>query len=35
MLDHVFISVSNLDRSIAFYGAVFAPLGIKIGRAHV
>ena len=28
MLDHVFISVSDLDRSIAFYGAVFQPLGI-------
>jgi catechol 2,3-dioxygenase-like lactoylglutathione lyase family enzyme len=28
MLDHVFISVSNLDRSIAFYTAALAPLGI-------
>lgn len=28
MLDHVFISVSDLDRSIAFYTAALAPLGI-------
>lgn len=28
MLDHVFISVSDINRSIAFYGAVFKPLGI-------
>lgn len=28
MLDHVFFSVSDLDRSIAFYTAVLAPLGI-------
>lgn len=28
MLDHVFISVSNIDRSIAFYTAALAPLGI-------
>ena len=28
MLDHVFISVTDLDRSIAFYSAVFGPLGI-------
>jgi catechol 2,3-dioxygenase-like lactoylglutathione lyase family enzyme len=28
MLDHVFISVSDIDRSIAFYTAVLAPLGI-------
>ena len=28
MLDHVFISVSDLDRSIAFYEAALAPLGI-------
>lgn len=29
MLDHVFLSVSDLDRSIAFYTAALAPLGIK------
>ena len=28
MLDHVFLSVSDLDRSIAFYAAALAPLGI-------
>jgi catechol 2,3-dioxygenase-like lactoylglutathione lyase family enzyme len=28
MLDHVFISVTDLDRSIAFYTAVLSPLGI-------
>ena len=28
MLDHVFISVADFDRSIAFYSAVFQPLGI-------
>ena len=28
MLDHVFISVSDLTRSIAFYTAALAPLGI-------
>ncbi len=28
MLDHVFISVSDMARSVAFYTAVFAPLGI-------
>jgi len=28
MLDHVFISVSNAERSIAFYTAALAPLGI-------
>jgi catechol 2,3-dioxygenase-like lactoylglutathione lyase family enzyme len=31
MLDHVFISVSDINRSIAFYKAMLAPLGI----AHV
>ncbi len=29
MLDHVFLSVSDLDRSIAFYTASLAPLGIN------
>jgi catechol 2,3-dioxygenase-like lactoylglutathione lyase family enzyme len=28
MLDHIFLSVSDLDRSIAFYTATLAPLGI-------
>lgn len=28
MLDHVFLSVSDIDRSIAFYEAALAPLGI-------
>lgn len=28
MLDHVFLSVSDIDRSIAFYTAVLAPVGI-------
>lgn len=28
MLDHVFLSVTDLDRSIAFYTATLAPLGI-------
>ena len=28
MLDHVFLSVSALDRSISFYTAALAPLGI-------
>jgi catechol 2,3-dioxygenase-like lactoylglutathione lyase family enzyme len=28
MLDHVFLSVSDLARSIAFYQAALAPLGI-------
>lgn len=31
MLDHVFISVSDIDRSISFYERALAPLGI----AHV
>jgi catechol 2,3-dioxygenase-like lactoylglutathione lyase family enzyme len=31
MLDHVFITVNDIDRSIAFYEAALAPLGI----AHV
>jgi catechol 2,3-dioxygenase-like lactoylglutathione lyase family enzyme len=28
MLDHIFLSVSAIDRSIAFYEATLAPLGI-------
>jgi catechol 2,3-dioxygenase-like lactoylglutathione lyase family enzyme len=28
MLDHVFISVSDMERSIAFYTAALGPLGI-------
>ncbi|MFC3694685.1 VOC family protein [Chenggangzhangella methanolivorans] len=28
MLDHVFLSVSDLDRSTAFYAAALAPLGV-------
>ena len=28
MLDHVILSVSDLDRSVAFYGVALAPLGI-------
>jgi catechol 2,3-dioxygenase-like lactoylglutathione lyase family enzyme len=28
MLDHVFLTVSDLSRSIAFYEAALAPLGI-------
>jgi catechol 2,3-dioxygenase-like lactoylglutathione lyase family enzyme len=28
MLDHVFITVSDIERSIAFYEATLAPLGI-------
>jgi len=28
MLDHVFITVSDIDRSTAFYEAALAPLGI-------
>ena len=29
MLDHVFVSVSDLDRSIDFYESALAPLGIR------
>ena len=29
MLDHVFVSVSNVGRSIAFYEKALAPLGIR------
>ena len=29
MLDHVFITVKDLDRSIAFYEAALKPLGIE------
>jgi catechol 2,3-dioxygenase-like lactoylglutathione lyase family enzyme len=28
MLDHVFLTVSNMNRSISFYEAALAPLGI-------
>ncbi len=28
MLDHVFLSVSDVERSIVFYTAALAPLGI-------
>ena len=28
MLDHVFLSVSDIERSIAFYAQALAPLGI-------
>lgn len=28
MLDHIFLSVSDIDRSTAFYSAALAPLGI-------
>ncbi|WP_413736505.1 VOC family protein [Sodalis sp. RH21] len=28
MLDHIFLSVSDINRSIAFYQAALAPLGI-------
>ena len=28
MLDHVFLTVTDLERSIAFYAAALAPLGI-------
>jgi len=30
MLDHVSFPVSNLERSMAFYTAAFAPLGITV-----
>ncbi|APA70809.1 MULTISPECIES: VOC family protein [unclassified Janthinobacterium] len=30
MLDHIFLSVSDLSRSIAFYTATFQPLGITV-----
>lgn len=29
MLDHIFVSVSKLERSIAFYEEALAPLGIR------
>lgn len=32
MLDHIFLPVSDVDRSITFYTAVLAPLGIN--RSH-
>jgi len=30
MLDHVILAVSDIDRSIDFYSATLAPLGITI-----
>jgi catechol 2,3-dioxygenase-like lactoylglutathione lyase family enzyme len=30
MLDHVFLTVSDIDRSIAFYTTALAPLGITV-----
>lgn len=30
MLDHIFLTVSDLDRSIAFYAAVLPSLGITV-----
>ena len=29
MLDHIILTVSDVDRSLAFYQAALAPLGIK------
>jgi catechol 2,3-dioxygenase-like lactoylglutathione lyase family enzyme len=29
MLDHIFLTVADLDRSILFYGQALAPLGIE------
>ena len=29
MLDHIFLTVSNIKRSVAFYEAALAPLGIN------
>ncbi|MCQ8242226.1 VOC family protein [Rhizosaccharibacter radicis] len=34
MLDHVFLSVSDITRSIAFYTAALAPLGIADRLDH-
>lgn len=28
MLDHIFLTVTDIDRSIAFYSATLAPLGV-------
>ena len=30
MIDHIILTVSDIDRSIAFYEATLAPLGIKL-----
>src|SRR5215475_396305 len=32
MLDHVFLTVSNVERSTAFYERALAPLGIIFGQ---
>lgn len=34
MLDHVFITVDEIDRTIAFYDAALAPLGIVPGHDY-
>ena len=30
MIDHISIPVSNLERSLAFYSAAYAPLGYQV-----
>ncbi|AGY57058.1 VOC family protein [Gloeobacter kilaueensis] len=34
MFDHISISIQDLDKSIAFYDAVFAPLGYQFAFRH-